>query len=213
MISRYLVRDARRWSRSPHAGSAWATPASRALRGTRWREKPKAGRPSTPYWAAVIPRDTLGLWFAFFACLNGIYQVFSWLPAMLSAEGLDLAAASSGLTAYTSVAFSVYCSAPRWSRPLVRDTPLLAAAFGGAASAIAFSIPRRLAGGESHAVDRRPGPARPLRQRRPDHDVRLGRPCVSHGKCGHWASPWLRRWVASAAFSAPSPRLHYSGRP
>src|SRR6266576_2956864 len=45
-------------------------------------------------------RDTLGLWFAFFACLHGIYLVFGWLPAMLSAHGLDVAAASSGLAAY-----------------------------------------------------------------------------------------------------------------
>lgn len=44
--------------------------------------------------------DTLGLWVAFFACLNGIYLVFGWLPAMLTARGLDLATASSGLAAY-----------------------------------------------------------------------------------------------------------------
>lgn len=44
--------------------------------------------------------DTLGLWIAFFACMNGIYLVFGWLPAMLTAQGLDVATASSGLAAY-----------------------------------------------------------------------------------------------------------------
>jgi AAHS family 4-hydroxybenzoate transporter-like MFS transporter len=45
-------------------------------------------------------RDTAGLWIAFFACMNAVYLVFSWLPSMLAAQGLDTATASSGLAAY-----------------------------------------------------------------------------------------------------------------
>ncbi len=47
-----------------------------------------------------LARDTTGLWIAFFFCLGSIYLVFGWLPAMLTAQGLDLATASSGLAFY-----------------------------------------------------------------------------------------------------------------
>jgi AAHS family 4-hydroxybenzoate transporter-like MFS transporter len=47
-----------------------------------------------------LARDTVGLWVAFFFCLGSIYLVFGWLPAMLTAQGLDLATASSGLAVY-----------------------------------------------------------------------------------------------------------------
>jgi AAHS family 4-hydroxybenzoate transporter-like MFS transporter len=42
-------------------------------------------------------RDTIGLCIAFFAALNASYLVFGWLPAMLTAHGLDVGAASSAL--------------------------------------------------------------------------------------------------------------------
>lgn len=47
-----------------------------------------------------LARDTAGLWVAFFFCLGSVYLIFGWLPAMLSAQGLDLATASSGLAVY-----------------------------------------------------------------------------------------------------------------
>src|SRR4051794_22690322 len=47
-----------------------------------------------------LARDTAGLWIAFFFCLGSIYLVFGWLPAMLTAQGLGVAAASSGLALY-----------------------------------------------------------------------------------------------------------------
>ena len=49
---------------------------------------------------APFGRDTAGLWIAFFFCLGAVYLVFGWLPTMLSAQGLDVAAASSGLATY-----------------------------------------------------------------------------------------------------------------
>jgi AAHS family 4-hydroxybenzoate transporter-like MFS transporter len=44
--------------------------------------------------------DTLCIWVAFLCCLMAVFTVFSWLPAMLAAQGLGLAAASAGLTSY-----------------------------------------------------------------------------------------------------------------
>ena len=51
-------------------------------------------------FAPMLRRDTTGLWIAFFSSMTGIYLVFGWLPALLTAHGLDLAAASTGLAAY-----------------------------------------------------------------------------------------------------------------
>jgi len=45
-------------------------------------------------------RDTLLLWLAFFMTLLSIYSAFSWLPTMLTTEGLSPALAGMGLTAY-----------------------------------------------------------------------------------------------------------------
>ncbi|MBP6861600.1 MAG: MFS transporter [Neisseriaceae bacterium] len=51
-------------------------------------------------FANGLGRDTLTIWLAFFMCLLTIYAAFSWLPTMLSAEGLSVSVASSGLAAY-----------------------------------------------------------------------------------------------------------------
>jgi AAHS family 4-hydroxybenzoate transporter-like MFS transporter len=45
-------------------------------------------------------RDTLGLCVCFFMTLLSIYSAFSWLPTMLTTEGLSPSLASMGLTAY-----------------------------------------------------------------------------------------------------------------
>ena len=47
-----------------------------------------------------LGRETAGLWMAFFFCLGSIYLIFGWLPALLTAQGLGVAMASSGLAAY-----------------------------------------------------------------------------------------------------------------
>jgi MFS transporter, AAHS family, 4-hydroxybenzoate transporter len=83
-------------------------------------------------------RDTIAIWCAFFMCLLAVYSAFSWLPTMLAAEGLDVAVAGSGLTAYNlggvlgalgcAVAITRYGS--RW--------PLLLCCAGGVASALAL---------------------------------------------------------------------------
>ncbi len=44
--------------------------------------------------------DSIWLWVAFFMTLLSIYSAFSWLPTMLTAEGLSPSLAGMGLTAY-----------------------------------------------------------------------------------------------------------------
>lgn len=64
-------------------------------------ERVKANRVSLrSLFAPELLRDTSGLWFAFFFCLGSIYLVFSWLPALLTANGLNVATASSALAVY-----------------------------------------------------------------------------------------------------------------
>ena len=45
-------------------------------------------------------RDTLWLWVSFFMTQLSLYSAFSWLPTMLTTEGLSPALAGMGLTAY-----------------------------------------------------------------------------------------------------------------
>ncbi|WP_042885487.1 MFS transporter [Cupriavidus necator] len=52
----------------------------------------------TAHWI----RDTAALSGSFFMCLLALYSAYSWLPAMLSFEGMDLSIAASGLTAYNA---------------------------------------------------------------------------------------------------------------
>ncbi|MBP6115473.1 MAG: MFS transporter [Neisseriaceae bacterium] len=47
-----------------------------------------------------LRRETVTLWLAFFMCLMTVYMSFSWLPTMLSHEGLSIGMASSGLAAF-----------------------------------------------------------------------------------------------------------------
>jgi AAHS family 4-hydroxybenzoate transporter-like MFS transporter len=51
-------------------------------------------------FAPGCARDTIAIWCVFLMSLLAIYSVFSWLPTMLTTEGLDVTAAGAGLTAY-----------------------------------------------------------------------------------------------------------------
>lgn len=81
-------------------------------------------------------RDTLALWVACFGTLLAAYSAFSWMPAMLTNEGLSPSIASAGLTAYNlgGVCGALICAAAitrfgsRW--------PLAIFAAGGALSAL-----------------------------------------------------------------------------
>jgi AAHS family 4-hydroxybenzoate transporter-like MFS transporter len=81
-------------------------------------------------------RDTAAIWAAFFLCLFAVYSAFYWLPAVLVAEGLSVAVAGSGLTAYNLggvigallLAWGISRFGSRW--------PLLLCCAGAAASAL-----------------------------------------------------------------------------
>jgi AAHS family 4-hydroxybenzoate transporter-like MFS transporter len=91
-------------------------------------------------FAPAILRDTMGLWLAFFANLVGVYLVFSWLPSMLTAKGLDIAAASAGLSAYNfgGIFGILICTAG--VTVLGSRRPLLVAAAGGAVTALTLEF-------------------------------------------------------------------------
>ena len=93
----------------------------------------------------------MALWASFFSCLLAVYLVFSWLPAMLTAQGLGLSAASSALAAYNfggvlgPLCFGALVASVG-SRRL-----MLGAALGGAASALLL-IGIGISQGESHPL-------------------------------------------------------------
>lgn len=59
------------------------------------------GRPSIA--ALLVPelrRDTLAIGAAFFCCLLSVYMAVTWVPALLTGAGFDVAVANYGLTAF-----------------------------------------------------------------------------------------------------------------
>ncbi len=93
-------------------------------------------------------RDTLGLWLAFFACLNGVYLVFGWLPSMLTAQGLDVATASSGLAAYNFGGVLGVALIALTVTALGSRRPLLWGSLAGCASAVALRFIPMTPGGD-----------------------------------------------------------------
>ena len=76
-------------------------------------------------------RSTLALWLTFFFSMASVYMCFSWLPSMLTAKGLGLAAASHGLEAYNyggvvGVLCFVLLVNRHGSRPLTLGVSMLA---------------------------------------------------------------------------------------
>jgi AAHS family 4-hydroxybenzoate transporter-like MFS transporter len=85
-------------------------------------------------------RDTVGLWFAFFFCLGSIYLVFGWLPAMLTAHGMDVASASKALALYNfGGVLGVFIWAVLMTR-LGSRRPLLSGALAASGSALAILL-------------------------------------------------------------------------
>lgn len=83
-------------------------------------------------------RDTVALWSAFFMCLLAVYAAFSWLPTMLASEGLSVAVAGQGLTAYNlgGVIGALVCAVAiaRWGS----RWPMALCCIGAALSAFAM---------------------------------------------------------------------------
>jgi len=94
-----------------------------------------------------LAHDTAGLWVAFF-CLGSVYLIFGWLPAMLTAQGLDLATASSGLAVYNLGGVLGVLVWAMLVSSLGSRRPLLCGALAGAGSALALlMVPIQAQGG------------------------------------------------------------------
>ncbi len=91
-------------------------------------------------FSSGLARDTTGLWIAFFSSLGSVYLIFGWLPAMLSAQGLNVATASSGLAVYN---FGGVVGVLLWATlvtVLGSRGPLLSGALACAGSALALLV-------------------------------------------------------------------------
>ncbi len=100
-------------------------------------------------FAPALRRDTLALWLAYFASLNGIYLVLGWLPTMLTAQGLDVATAGWGLASYNfGGVFGALAIALLVSTTGSRG-PLLWASLAGSASAFLLRFVPIVAGNEN----------------------------------------------------------------
>ncbi len=133
---RYLVRRPARWPELARLLRRMSRPTAEGTSFTDLDEQKVEKREGFPaLFERGRARDTTALWIAFFLNLLAVYSAFSWLPTMLSAEGLNVAVAGSGLTAYNfgGVFGALLCAlaitrfGSRW--------PLLLCCIGGATTA------------------------------------------------------------------------------
>lgn len=98
---RFLVRHPRRGAELVRLLRRCGRPTPENARFTDVAEQTAGERGGLgALFTSFYRRDTLALWVAFFFTQMAVYTAFSWVPTMLASYGLDLAAASSGLTAY-----------------------------------------------------------------------------------------------------------------
>lgn len=138
---RFLVRRPARW---PELANLLGRMDRRIPGGTvftdRGEQKIETREGFPALFAQGRARDTIALWCAFFASLLAVYSAFSWLPTMLVAEGLNVAVAGSGLTAYNlGGVFGALLCALAITRFGSRG-PLLFCAAAAAASAFALEM-------------------------------------------------------------------------
>ncbi len=134
---RFLVRRPARWPELVRLLARMTRPSpANAAFSDRVEQSAEQRRGVSALFEAGLARDTIAIWCAFFMCLLAVYSAFSWLPTMLASEGLDVAVAASGLTAYNmGGVFGALCCAVAIARFGSR-WPLLTCAVGGAASAL-----------------------------------------------------------------------------
>lgn len=96
---RFMARNANAWRKLEGLlkRMGYSVPSGCAFED---KKEPKTKTSLAALIAPALRRDTLALWVAFFCCMTGIYLVFGWLPALLTAHSMDVAAASTGLGAY-----------------------------------------------------------------------------------------------------------------
>lgn len=103
---RFLARRPERWKELSHLLARMGRPMPLGVRYTDATEQALEQRGAQPQlgvralFAKGYGADTIAIWVAFFMCLTAVYSAFSWLPTMLTSEGLPGAVATSGLTAY-----------------------------------------------------------------------------------------------------------------
>ncbi|MBV8912362.1 MAG: MFS transporter [Acetobacteraceae bacterium] len=133
---RFLVRRPARWADLSQLLGRMSRPTPADVVFTDLSEQKVEKREGFPaLFERERARDTIALWCAFFLNLLAVYSAFTWLPTMLTSEGLDIAVAGSGLTAYNfgGVFGALICAVAinrfgsRW--------PLLLCSLGGAATA------------------------------------------------------------------------------
>ncbi len=97
---RYLARQSARWEELRTLMARMAHDVASALGFTDGQGDAAARGSVGALFRDGRASDTSWLWLAFFMTLLSIYSAFSWLPTMLTIEGLSPAHASMGLTAY-----------------------------------------------------------------------------------------------------------------
>ncbi|NML17842.1 MFS transporter [Azohydromonas caseinilytica] len=136
---RFLARRESAWPRLRQLLARMDRPLPADTRFTDAAEAKATGRTQGGFAALFrgsLARDTLALSAAFFMCMLAVYSAFSWLPTMLAAEGLPVAVATSGLTAYNlgGVLGALGCAAAITRFGSRR--PLLFSCLGAAGSAL-----------------------------------------------------------------------------
>lgn len=135
---RFMARRESAWPRLRQLLARMGRPLAEGTRFTDAAES-RAGQPQggiAALFRGGLARDTLALSAAFFMCMLAVYSAFSWLPTMLAAEGLPVAIASAGLTAYNlgGVFGALGCAAAITRFGSRR--PLMLSCVGAAASAL-----------------------------------------------------------------------------
>lgn len=136
---RFLARHAARWEELRHLQARMGSPVDRAVSFSNASEAqlgPRAG--FLTLFQPLFLRDTVAVCLTFFMCLVAVYSAFSWLPTMLTTEGLSPALATSGLTAYNlgGVIGALVCAVVigRWGS----RWPMVVCGVGAAATAFAM---------------------------------------------------------------------------
>jgi len=135
---RHLVRHPKRWPELSRLLSKLGMTLPDAAQFTdRAERNAEQHSPVTALFGRDQLRNTAGIWITFLCCLLAVYTAFSWLPAMLAAQGIGLAGTSRGLAAYNfgGVGGALVCGA--FVARYGSRRPMLLAAAGGSLSALA----------------------------------------------------------------------------
>lgn len=98
---RFLARRAHRWGELIHLLGRMSRDVAPDAKFVDVREQAAEKHVGfTALFKAGRAVDTAAIWCAFFMCLLAVYAAFSWLPTMLTNEGLSVKTAGLGLTLY-----------------------------------------------------------------------------------------------------------------